>query len=69
MDWAHPPTNYASLCLWKVFVKSYDGELWQVVNRWVKKYGNPFVEPDVETDVERDMRLMHQGALLYITDP
>lgn len=69
MDLSSPPSDIAQLTLWKVFVKTYQGDLWQIVHRWLKQYGNPFYETEGESDVTRDKRLLYQAALYYITDP
>ena len=69
MDLSSPPSDIPQLTLWKVFVKTYQGDLWQIVHRWLKRYGNPFYESEGESDVIREKRLLYQAALYYITDP
>lgn len=60
-----PPDCYEELCLWKVFVRTCEAEVWQIVARWVKRYGNPFIVPENETyDQEHDRR-MYQEALRF----
>lgn len=56
MDWEHPPSTMAELCLWRVFCATTEGDIWQIIRRWIKKYGNPF-EPFITKDHEEfDMK-------------
>ena len=61
-----PPRTYPELHLWKVFIKAYDGDLWQIIERWVKAYGNPFVVPEKESYDEEAQRILYQMALIHV---
>lgn len=65
MDPTRPPDTFEDLCLWKVFVMTYDGDLWQIINRWIKKYGNPFAEIEVNNYAAEHDRRIYQEALRY----
>lgn len=65
MDWSHPPNNYETLCMWKVFVCTCEMEVWTVVHRWYKKYGNPYIIPDNESMDDNDRRQYYQQALTF----
>lgn len=44
MFWEHPPSSYAELNLWRVYVVAKPDHIWCIVHRWVKAHGNPFEE-------------------------
>lgn len=63
MDLSTPPRTYAELELWKVFVATTESEVWQVIFRWVKKYGNPFEERTRTSFEEEEVRQLYQESL------
>lgn len=65
MDWTDPPSSYESLCMWRVYIATCEAEVWQVVCRWYKKYGNPFIVPDNESMDEYESRQHYQNALRF----
>lgn len=65
MDWTRPPTCYEDLCIWKVFVMTYTEDVWQIIRRWIKRYGNPFEEPVEESVEEQQLRHVYQDALRF----
>ncbi len=66
MDFSRPPRNYEELCMWKVFVCTTKNlESWTVINRWVKKYGNPFIMPEEEDYESANIRRTFRDALQF----
>lgn len=65
---SQPPRTFEELQLWKVFVKAYTGDLWQVIHRWIKKEGNPFSIPTQELEEEKEQRRFFQMALAYVIE-
>ena len=63
--WISPPADYAELMLWRVFVATCEADVWQVIERWVRNYGNPFETPVAETDAQYETRQVYQNALRY----
>ncbi|UOF78025.1 hypothetical protein [Circoviridae sp.] len=66
MNWQHPPSCWEELQLWKVFVKTTDQDVWNIIRQWVNIHKNPFVVPDVECEEAYEIRKHYQEALLYI---
>ena len=66
IDWKNPPTNHDELPIWKVFVSSQPERVWEVVHRWLKRCGNPYVVPVWEEDEVKQKRLIFQAALQYV---
>jgi len=46
LDWRDPPKRPEELLIWKAFVKSTDTPVWPIVQRWIKKHGNPYDTED-----------------------
>lgn len=66
MDLSRPPSSYEDLELWKVFVRTCELEVWQVVTRWIKRYGNPYVTPEEEEGYDDyATRQWYQQALRF----
>jgi hypothetical protein len=45
-----PPADDAELAVWKCFVSSTESNVWELVVRWLKRYGNPFAGDVVKDD-------------------
>lgn len=62
--WGEPPRDWETLQLWKVFIVTCEAEVWQVVDRWVKKYGNPWYVPVDESYGDYAIRHLYITAML-----
>ena len=67
MDLSRPPQSDAELLLWKVFCRTTEQDIWQIINRWIKRYGNPFDGMFEERSYEEtQVRGMFQEALMFL---
>jgi hypothetical protein len=46
LEWREPPKRHEELLIWKAFVKTTQEDVWPIVARWIKKYGNPYDTED-----------------------
>lgn len=58
-----PPQTWEDLQIWITFVHSYDGDKWQIIERWIKTFGNPYIVPNKENEEDNEKRLMFQWSL------
>jgi len=66
MDWTTPPRTREELPLWRCFAVTVELEVWEVVRRWVVKFGNPFVIPEHAESYEQwTERQLFQEAIMY----
>jgi hypothetical protein len=63
LTWSHPPNDDAELALWKCYVSTTEQNVWDVVQRWLKRYGNPF-EGDCN-EIDWCETLIFRLAILY----
>lgn len=63
MNFSRPPTCWEELMIWRAFLATYDGDAWQIIDRWIKQKGNPYYIPDNECEECRSLRIMFQESL------
>lgn len=68
MDFKEPPRSEDELFIWKVFVSTCETEVWQVVHRWIKKFGNPAIRPEEESYDDSIVRGLYREALRITFD-
>jgi len=66
ITWNAPPVTDEELQLWKVFVSTNPDQVWGKVQRWLKKFGNPYQAPYFEEEYDvKALRILYQLALTY----
>lgn len=68
LDWRDPPTSEEEMPLWRAFVATVELEVWQVIHRWVTRYGNPFVVPEEESYDDAIIRHRFCEAIRIVYD-
>jgi len=65
MDFSRPPQCWEELQVWKVFVRVCEADVWQITERWIRKFGNPYVIPEGEDEDRYVLRHLFQQALQF----
>lgn len=66
IEWKYPPCSDEELQMWKVYCSTQPEGVWDKIQRWLKRFGNPFIVPELEAYDVKAERILYQLALQYV---